>query len=202
VTDLFAKQAVQAPGRQMAQQAIKKRQLWITADHSKHSILQQEFQSGTQVTQACLSCHPEAASQFQKPIHWSWLDPKVAEQERIGKAGITINNFCIAIHGNEPRCTSCHAGYGWKDQSFGFSDQSKVDCLVCHEQIGTYKKFAAGAGNPVAKPTVLKGNGKTYLPPDWNKVAQSVGRPTRKNCGTCHFFGGGGDGDRIFILDL
>jgi len=102
---------------------------------------------------------------------------------------------------NEARCTSCHAGYGWKDKDFDFTDQTKVDCLVCHEQTGTYKKFPAGAGNPVSKPTVFKGNGKTYQPPEYNKVAQSVSRPTRKNCGTCHFFGGGGDGVKHGDMD-
>jgi len=64
------------------------------------------------------------------------------------------------------------------------SDQTKVDCLVCHQQTGTYKKFPAGAGNPAPKPMVFKGNGKTYHPPQWNKVTQSVGRPIRKNWGT------------------
>ncbi|MGA6924893.1 MAG: tetrathionate reductase family octaheme c-type cytochrome, partial [Desulfosarcina sp.] len=102
---------------------------------------------------------------------------------------------------NEARCTSCHAGYGWKDKNFDFSDQSKVDCLVCHEQTGTYKKFPTGAGYPVSEPTVFKGNGKLYLPPDWNAVAQSVSRPSRKNCGTCHFSGGGGDGVKHGDLD-
>lgn len=102
---------------------------------------------------------------------------------------------------NEARCTSCHAGYGWKGKDFDFTDQNKVDCLVCHEQTGTYKKFPAGAGNPVSQPTVFKGNGKTYMPPDYNKVAQSVSRPGRKNCGTCHFFGGGGDGVKHGDLD-
>ena len=48
---------------------------------------------------------------------------------------------------------------------------------------------------------MFKGNQKTYHPPDWNKVAQSVGRPARKNCGTCHFFGGGGDGVKHGDLD-
>ena len=105
------------------------------------------------------------------------------------------------VKSNEARCTSCHAGYGWKGKDFDFSDQSKVDCLVCHEKTGTYKKFPAGAGNPAPKEMVFKGNGKTYLPPDWNKVAQSVGRPSRKNCGTCHFFGGGGDGVKHGDLD-
>ena len=193
--------AEQAPGRTMAQQATKDKQLWITADHSKHEVLQQTFTSGPDVTRACLSCHSEAAKQFHKTIHWTWLDPNVAPEERVGKAGLSINNFCIALHGSYPRCTSCHAGYGWKDMSFDFSDQTKVDCLVCHEQTGTYKKFPAGAGNPAPKTMVFKGNNKTYHPPEWNKVAQSVGRPTRKNCGTCHFFGGGGDGVKHGDMD-
>jgi len=202
--ELFAAQTAdetQAPGLTMAQQATHEKQHWITADHSKHEILQQEFTAGPEVTKACLSCHSEAATQFHKTIHWTWLDPKAPAEARVGKAGLSINNFCIAMPGSYPRCTSCHAGYGFKDMSFDFSDQSKVDCLVCHEQTGTYKKFPAGAGNPAPQPMVFKGNGKTYYPPQWNKVAQSVGRPTRKNCGTCHFFGGGGDGVKHGDMD-
>jgi len=107
----------------------------------------------------------------------------------------------VNIQSNEARCTSCHAGYGWKDNNFDFTDQTKVDCLVCHEQTGTYKKFPAGAGNPVTEPKVFSGNKKTYYPPEWQKVAQSVSRPGRKNCGTCHFFGGGGDGVKHGDLD-
>jgi octaheme c-type cytochrome (tetrathionate reductase family) len=190
-----------APGRKMAQQATRDKQLWITADHTKHQILKQAFSSGPEVTKACLGCHSEAANQFHKTIHWTWLDPNAPRDDRVGKAGLSINNFCIGLHGSYPRCTSCHAGYGWKDMSFDFGDPTKVDCLVCHEQSGTYKKFPAGAGNPVKKPTVFKGNKKTYHPPDWNMVAQSVGRPTRKNCGTCHFFGGGGDGVKHGDMD-
>ena len=82
-----------APGRKMAQQATKTKQLWITADHSKHKVLQQEFTSGPEVTKACLSCHSEAASQFHKTIHWTWLDPATAESKVLGKGGLSINNF-------------------------------------------------------------------------------------------------------------
>jgi octaheme c-type cytochrome (tetrathionate reductase family) len=74
-----------------------------------------------------------------------------------------------------------------------------VDCLVCHETTGTYKKFPTGAGNPVSEPKKFKG--KTFKPPDWNKIAESVGRPERKNCGSCHFYGGGGDGVKHGDLD-
>jgi octaheme c-type cytochrome (tetrathionate reductase family) len=191
----------QPMGRALAQQATKGREIWITADHSLHKPLNKAFTSGPEVTEACLSCHELAAGQFQKTIHWTWLDPNVDPVLKVGKAGLTVNNFCINILSNEPRCTSCHAGYGWKDKNFDFSNPHLVDCLVCHEQTGTYKKFPTAAGYTVDKPTLFKPNGKTYLPPDWNAVSQSVGRPTRKNCGTCHFTGGGGDGVKHGDLD-
>ncbi len=201
VVESSAKTEETAPGRKLANQTVKRADPWITADHSRHAILQQEFSSGPEVTGACLSCHNDAALQFHKTIHWTWLDPATEKTDRFGKGGLSVNNFCINIQSNEPRCTSCHAGYGWKDKTFDFTDQTKVDCLVCHEQTGTYKKFPAGSGRPVSEPKVFPGNGKTYLPPEWNKVAQSVARPTRRNCGTCHFFGGGGDGVKHGDLD-
>ena len=83
----------QAPGRTMAQQATKTKKLWITADHTKHKALQQEFKSGPEVTKACLSCHSEAAAQFHKTIHWTWLDPATEESKKLGKGGLSINNF-------------------------------------------------------------------------------------------------------------
>jgi octaheme c-type cytochrome (tetrathionate reductase family) len=172
----------------------------LTADHTKFEALKQDFQSGPEVTRACLSCHTEAAQQIQKTIHWRWICP--ADKEgKLGKAGLVVNNFCMSVPSNEPRCTSCHIGYGWKDKYFDLTTQDRVDCLVCHEQTGTYKKFPVGAGNPVSEPKVFPGNKKTYYPPDWQKVAQSVGRPTRRNCGTCHFFGGGGEGVKHGDLD-
>ena len=191
----------QAPGRTMAIQATKEKQVWITADHSMHEVLQNKFESGPEVTKACLSCHELAAGQFHKTIHWTWLDPNVDKSLRVGKAGLSMNNFCVNLNSNEPRCTSCHAGYGWKDKTFDFTNPYTVDCLVCHEQTGTYKKFPTGAGHPVAQQTLFRGNNKTYYPPDWNAVAHSVGRPNRKNCGTCHFYGGGGDGVKHGDLD-
>jgi octaheme c-type cytochrome (tetrathionate reductase family) len=179
-----------------------KRMLWNTADHSKFEVLQKEFTKPEEVTAACLSCHNEAAEQLMQTIHWTWLDPTADKELHLGKGGYIINNFCICLQSNYPRCTSCHAGYGWKDNKFDFTDQNRVDCLVCHEQTGTYKKFPSGAGYPASPPgKVFPGNKKFYAAPDYNKVAQSVGRPTRRNCGTCHFNGGGGDGVKHGDLD-
>jgi len=82
-----------APGIIMADQAIKEKQLWITTDHSKHKILKKDFSSGPEVTKACLSCHTEAALQFHKTIHWTWMDPNTEKDIKLGKGGLSINNF-------------------------------------------------------------------------------------------------------------
>ena len=58
----------QAPGRTMAQQATKERQIWITADHSKHQALQKTFTNGPEITQACLSCHSEVEESMKDSV--------------------------------------------------------------------------------------------------------------------------------------
>ena len=57
---------------------------------------------------------------------------------------------------------------------------TKIDCLVCHDTTGTYKKIPTGAGMPDPKVDLVK-------------VAKSVGHTSRKTCGDCHFNGGGGE---------
>ncbi len=163
--------------------------LSFTADHSKFPVLQKKFKSAPEVTQACLTCHTEAAKQIMETIHWKWVSPESGNELLGKKKG--LNNFCISIQSNEPRCTSCHAGYGWKDKSFDFSNEKNVDCLVCHDNTGTYKKFPTAAGHPAYKDKMFLG--KLFKAVDLNKVAQGVGLPKRNNCGACHFFGGGGD---------
>jgi len=198
----FASEAQPAEADYGAAEARKVAQMpkrWITADHSKHKVLQGDLKTGPEVTAACLSCHNEAARQVQKTIHWTWICPQDPNKV-MGKYGLTINNFCISVPSNEPRCTSCHAGYGWKDKNFmETATENDVDCLVCHDTTGTYKKFPTMAGYPVSEPKTF---GKTeFFPPDWNLVAQNVGRPTRQNCGVCHFYGGGGDAVKHGDLD-
>jgi hypothetical protein len=65
---------------------------WSTVDHGSHEALQQDFDSGPEVTEACLSCHNRAAEQVQETIHWSWLCP-ADPQGVMGKRGLTMNNF-------------------------------------------------------------------------------------------------------------
>jgi len=160
------------------------------APHVEHeSFFQKPFADGPAVTQACLRCHPQAAREVMGTAHWNWVGDPVplpgGRREAIGKKNL-LNNFCIGIQGNWPRCTSCHAGYGWEDERFDFNNARLVDCLVCHEQTGGYRKGLAGL--PEAGVDLLA-------------AARSVGRPTRQNCGSCHFNGGGGDAVKHGDLD-
>ena len=131
-----------------------------------------------------------------KTVHWTWSSRQKVDGKgeiNLGKMN-AVNNYCIALPSNEPRCTSCHAGYGWKDASFDFSKAENIDCLVCHDTTGNYKKFPTGAGHPTYEPREFPPkSGTIWQPPDLETIAKAVGLPSRDNCGACHFFGGGGD---------
>ena len=172
-----------------------------TADHTRFEVLKRHFKDGPAVTEACLICHTEAAKQIHRTKHWNWQFTHPVTGETLGKR-VVINSFCGSIETNYARCTSCHIGYGWKDASFDFSAETHVDCLVCHDTTGSYKKFPVGAGHPtyVDKPFPPNSQ-KIWKAPDLTAVAQHVGATSRKTCGACHFYGGGGDGVKHGDLD-
>ena len=162
-------------------------------DHS--DLVKGPFKTGPEVTKQCLQCHAKQAEDFMKTVHWTWSSRQKADGKEVllGKVN-AVNNFCIALPTNEPRCTSCHAGYGWKDASFDFANPGNIDCLVCHDTTGTYAKFPAGAGHPTYEPREFPPkSGKVWQPLDLEKIAKAVGPTSRATCGACHFFGGGGD---------
>lgn len=158
-------------------------------DHSDY--IKGPFTSPKEVTETCLLCHEGIDKDIMKTRHWNWLGDEFVNEEgtkiRVGKQNL-INNFCISTPSNWARCTSCHIGFGWKDETFDHSDGNNIDCLVCHDQTGTYKKVPTGAGMP--DPTI-----------NLLKVAQSVGKTTSRNCSVCHFNGGGGTGVKHGDLD-
>jgi octaheme c-type cytochrome (tetrathionate reductase family) len=163
---------------------------------TEHDKIKGPFKTGPDVTKACLECHEKAAHDFMKTVHWTWAE----KQEIPGKGTVefgkknAINNFCIALPSNEPRCTSCHAGYGWKDATFDFSKKENIDCLVCHDTTGAYQKFPVAAGHPAYEEKEFPpGSGKKWPAVDLEKIAKNVGPTSRASCGACHFFGGGGD---------
>ncbi len=160
--------------------------------NSDHQEIEGPFTSPMEVTQKCLECHEDAAHDVMQSSHWAWdLEQEVEGKGKVkrGKKN-AINNFCVSINSNEPRCTSCHISYGWKDDSFDFTDKSRVDCLVCHDTTGTYKKPGPAAGMPSG----FTGNAKLDKKPvDLIKVAQNAGQTGRDNCISCHGYGGGGN---------
>ncbi len=186
----------QAPGRTMARQAIKTQKVWNTTDHTKHKALQKDFQSGLEVTQACLSCHSEAEAQFHKTIHWTWLADPSDKDKQFGKAGNSLNNFCISTNKSSDKgCLSCHPGWGT-------SMDNGINCLVCHsrnemnwdetvEDIAAFLKAGDADSLEIAR----------EIQAELREAAQNVGLPERKNCGSCHFYGGGGDGVKHGDLD-
>lgn len=151
------------------------------------ALAQHGFLDAYNGASTCLQCHAGAAAEVMGTIHWTWEMTDSHTGKEVGKINV-INNYCIAVPSNEPRCTSCHIGVGWADNTFDFSDSSQIDCLVCHDRTGTYKKVPTGAGAP--DPSV-----------DLLAVARSVGKPTRNNCGTCHFYGGGAEGVKLGTMD-
>jgi len=138
-------------------------------------------------TESCMNCHGLIGDELLTNAHFTWegVSSNITghEGEIHGKNDL-INNFCIAVPTNEGRCTHCHTGYGYADDTFAFNDRNTVDCLICHDQSGTYKKGKTTAGLP--DPAV-----------DLNIVARSValndGVPTNDNCTFCHANAGGGD---------
>lgn len=166
-----------------------------TADHSKFPALQGPFADGSEVTRACLGCHTEAGKHFMKSIHWTWDYTSPTTGQRLGKHNV-VNNFCTNARGNEGMCAQCHAGYGWKDDTFDFTNQNNIDCLVCHDTTATYYRLPNSRGHDACG-VMFEGKEPIDLP----KVAQHVGLPGRQNCGGCHFNGGGGDGVKHGDLD-
>ncbi len=156
-------------------------------DHS--SFITGPIETGPEATKQCLQCHEEEARDFMKTVHWTWTSEQDVFKKSVfrGKKN-ALNNYCTSVAGNEQFCTKCHAGYGWKDSSFDFSNSVNIDCLVCHDTTGTYKKGTNMAGLPEKNVNLLR-------------VAQNVGRPNRDNCGQCHFYGGGGDAVKHGDLD-
>jgi octaheme c-type cytochrome (tetrathionate reductase family) len=107
------------------------------------------------------------------------------------------------VPSNEKFCAACHIGYGMENaKTFDFKSESAVDCLVCHDTTGTYKKLPGLAGHPTYKEIEFPPkSGKMAKPVDLSKVAQSVSKTSRATCGACHFLGGGGDAVKHGDLD-
>jgi hypothetical protein len=140
--------------------------------HFKFTNFNAGFTTGPAVSRACVKCHAERASQMLTSNHFTWMGSSTSvgqtTSSSIGKRNV-INNFCVANASNESRCMQCHPSYSVapvKNAATGaFAvntgpmylwntdpavDKSRIDCLICHANLGTskYLKGPAGFGQP------------------------------------------------------
>jgi len=170
--------------------------LYAATDHS--TLVKGAFKSGEDVTKACLECHSDQAKDFIKTTHWKWqgtpnhIQGMENSSKEYGKSNM-VNAVCTSIEGGKDgivheQCSKCHAGYGWTRTNYDFNDTGKVDCLICHAQKGNYSRAVGGT---IDKKAIEKGSMNLEL------AAKSVGVPSRNNCGSCHYFGGGADSVKV-----
>jgi len=149
-----------------------------------HSLLVKlgERPSPQETTRACLGCHAKVVEDLLATAHWNWRgqSPTLVGYQHRSDVSLQriVSNYCIAIDSDPTTCTTCHISFGVVDPAFDFSDPSNIDCLVCHDTTGSYRKVAQQEGMPVAAV-------------DLGGVARRVGRPSRAACGSCHFVSGG-----------
>jgi octaheme c-type cytochrome (tetrathionate reductase family) len=131
-----------------------------------------------EVTRDCLSCHPNVGQDVLRTAHWNWKGgaPILKGYEHRIDVSLTmmVTNSCLAVRPNVQECASCHIGYGWVDANYDFTNAGNIDCLVCHDTTGTYRKVPGNGGLP--DPSL-----------DLAALARKVGRPSRQACGACHF---------------
>jgi octaheme c-type cytochrome (tetrathionate reductase family) len=171
-----------------------------TADHRKFDELKGPF-TLNEISSACLECHNEAAVQLHATTHWTWDVKNGSPDRSVGKKNV-VNNFLISLKSNYEGCTSCHISFDWVDADFDFTDESQVDCMICHDTTGQYalEKFHVdGAKCYVCHDEKLKDS--ELEPVDLAEIAQQVGPTNRKACGSCHFYGGASDGAKHGDLD-
>lgn len=204
VSLILAASAMSAPdpdkealGRTLAKQAVKDNKRWSTINHEKAKPLNKNFTTGEEITKACLSCHSEAAEQFHKTIHWTWLASGDKSDIRYGKAGYSVNNFCISGNAMEDKgCLKCHTSWNKKGV------KGEVNCLKCHNTSGfnfieafADIKYFSEDEDPETDEIVKD------IQQEVKQAVTQVSFPKRQNCGECHFKGGGGDGVKHGDLD-
>ena len=171
--------------------AVKKKDLSITADHTKFKELKGDFHNGEDLTNMCLKCHNLADKQIYKTFHWTWKD----KESLRGKGAYTVNNWCISTNFmHDEECSLCHIG--WKGKEEG------INCFKCHLQ--TKEDIASDMKDYLFFSQSQDKDSQEMANDIKNTIKEhivKVGPPTRRNCGECHFKGGHGDGAKHGDLD-
>lgn len=148
----------------------------VTQAHGfqQHQQVPGPFETSRDVTVKCLECHPQQANEVLNSPHWTWTRKAVINGEPIlFSKKDSLAGFAIDVSSNASRCMACHISSD-RSSILDAPVPDAVDCLVCHDTTGRYAR-------PASSPSRLQSQS------DLTFIARNVGRPTPKNCGTCHF---------------
>ena len=138
-----------------------------------HNEIKGLFNTPRDVVIKCLECHRLIAGEVLQSTHWTWKRTRTVNGKQImyGKKD-SLAGFAIDIASNPTRCLKCHISNEPGTDVFTTAEEADVDCLVCHDSTGRYAGWRRGKG-------LTQG--------DFEVIARNVGKPTPKNCMTCHF---------------
>jgi hypothetical protein len=162
--------------------------------------------NGYKGPETCEECHPGTARKFLSTVHWTHAS-KVTNVDNLDPAqeygmknraytfcnGNDIVNNLKETPPNEKGktkltgCNTCHPGDPGDELhgvgSTGPGAEASIDCLVCHSSDYDYIKRKPFKND---KGRVIMGQDRSV------KAALAVGKPSVKNCMTCHESAGGG----------
>ena len=135
----------------------------------------------------CLECHQNEAHNIFDSTHYQWggnanymlNKPDIIQ----GKMWGAVNTYCGNILGNEKACMSCHIGRGdLPEQNVSQQQLENIDCLICHQ-----KEYKRKKENGIMVPDEANMN------ISMDEAVQTIHKPVRSNCLSCHAKAGGGD---------
>jgi hypothetical protein len=140
----------------------------------------------------CATCHSAEADEVVASAHYKWEGPATymtTGPATQGKLRTAINSYCGNIIGNWG-CSSCHVGIGKRPDDATLTAQQhreNVDCLICHQK--DYKRKKDTVTGLMVPDTV-------NMIITMDQAVQTLHKPTRSTCLTCHAKGGGGDNNK------
>lgn len=147
-----------------------------------HTQILGPFVQVQDVTAACLVCHPKQGEDILHSSHWTWKRQRLidGEQQTFSKNN-GLTTFAIAAGANPSQCLTCHISTNLLDERFDPTAPVNIDCLVCHDSTGMYKRTTNGIAEKQ----------------DLEYIAQQVDMPRPENCLTCHGTGAKLAGQKI-----
>lgn len=141
-----------------------------------HEQLTGPFASFQGVTNQCLICHAQQGQDILNSSHWTWQRTRsVNGTEKTYSKKLGLTTFAIPVAANPEQCMTCHISSNLLSDQFDPTSALNIDCLVCHDTTGMYKREAGAPAEGL----------------DLALIAKKVGTPSAANCKTCHDSGCG-----------